>query len=437
MALLDTFIVNVAFPAIAHRFTESNTSRLSWVLNGYAIVYAALIVPAGQWADRAGRKRAFLFGIALFTVASALCAASVSVWMLIGSRILQATGASLLSPSAMGLMLAEFPAERRSTAVALFAAVGGVAAALGAPAGGLLAQISWHWVFLVNLPIGLITFLIGIRVLRETREEVSGVLIDLLGAVFLMGGVGCLILAIIKGSEWGWTSTRMAVCAMAAVTQLVWFFRRSSWHPSPVIELPLMRARSFAAANLSAFLFASAFSAMILSNVLFVTRVWHLKFWQVGLELSPGPLMAAATALPAGRLCVRWSPRTVALASAGFVAAGCAWLGWQLGPFPHYAKEFLPGGILVGIGIGLNLPSVSSAAFASLPLTRFSTGAAILNMSRQIGTALGTAVLVAIVGDKLAPGNLMPFRTAYAAIGVAAIGSGTAAIFFKPTSPKR
>jgi len=144
MSLLDVFIVNVAFPAIGRHFAEAGTARLSWMLNAYTIIFAALLIPAGRWADRAGRKRAFLTGLAVFTAASAACAAAPSVWMLIAARVIQAAGAALLSPAAIGLLLAEFPAEKRALAVALFAAVGGVAATLGGPAGGLLTQLSWH-----------------------------------------------------------------------------------------------------------------------------------------------------------------------------------------------------------------------------------------------------------------------------------------------------
>jgi len=141
MSFLDVFVVNVALPSIARQFDEVNLVRLSWVLNAYAIVFAALLVPAGRWADRVGRKRSFLIGLALFSAASALCAASVSAGMLIGARILQAAGAAQLLPAAMGLLLPEFPPEKRSVAVALFAVVGGVAAGIGGPIGGVLTQL--------------------------------------------------------------------------------------------------------------------------------------------------------------------------------------------------------------------------------------------------------------------------------------------------------
>ncbi|HEY4302321.1 MAG TPA: MFS transporter [Candidatus Didemnitutus sp.] len=435
MALLDVFIVNVAFPAIARHFSATETTRLSWLLNAYAIVFAALLVPAGRWADRWGRRRIFLAGLALFTVASALCAGAISVGMLIGARVLQAIGAALLSPAATALLLLEFPPGKRSSAVALLVTVGGVAAALGAPVGGLLSQLSWHWVFLVNLPTGVAAWIVGARALRENRGPADRQAADLTGAVLLMATVGCLVLGTVKGGEWGWTSPAVIGCGVATLLLGVGFVRRAQWHPAPVVELPMLRERTFAAANASALLFASAFGALILANVIFMARVWQSSPWRLGLQLAPGPLAAAALALLVGRWCERWSPRPFAVAGALFFLLGCFWFRRNLGPVPRYLNEFLPGSILTGLGVGLSLPSVSSAALVSLPPSRLSTGAAVLTMSRQIGTALGVAILVAIIGDATASSGLGRFRIAYATMGLAALGSGAAA--FGLAAPKQ
>lgn len=429
MSLLDMFVVNVALPAVGRHFAGAGPARLSWVLNAYAIVFAALLVPAGRWADRAGRKRVFLLGLGLFTGASALCAAAPSLGFLIGARALQAAGSALISPAAMGLLLPEFRPERRSVAIALFAAVGGVAAALGAPVGGLLAQVSWHWVFLVNLPIGAAALLAGTRLLREIRETDPAASPDLLGAALLAGAVGDLVLLIMQGPAWGWTS-RTAVAHAAAVIALgAGFLLRSGRHRSPVVDLGMLRG-AFAAANAAGLLFAAAFGSLILANVLYLTGVWHSAAWQLGLQLTPGPVCAAAMALPAGRLCRRWSPRAVALAGAGCFSLGIAWWMFRLGPTPDYASRFLPGSLLTGTGIGLSLPSVTTAAMAALPPARFSTGSAILNMSRQIGSALGVAVLVALVGRPDPTHTEAAFHTAYAVTGLAALGSGLVALAF-------
>src|SRR3954470_13180670 len=192
---LDLFIVNIAFPDLEREFEGSSLAGLSWVLNGYAVVFAALLVPAGRWSDRAGRKRGFLGGLALFLIASALCAAAPSVGFLVAARVLQATGAAFMLPTSLGLLLPAFPLEKRAAAVGLWAAIGGTAAAAGPPLGGLLVQASWRWVFLVNIPIGLVTLWFGSRILVEIRDT-SGARPDAVGAGLLAAGVGSLVAAI-------------------------------------------------------------------------------------------------------------------------------------------------------------------------------------------------------------------------------------------------
>src|SRR5215210_7524351 len=170
LASLDLFIVNIAFPDIARDFEGSSLAEMSWILNAYAIVFAALLVPAGRWADRAGRKRGFLYGLALFTIASTASAAAPTLEVLVGARVLQAAGAALMVPTSLGLLIPEFPAERRAAVVALWAAAGGVAAAAGPPLGGVLVEASWRWVFLINVPVGLVGLVAGARSLREIKD---------------------------------------------------------------------------------------------------------------------------------------------------------------------------------------------------------------------------------------------------------------------------
>jgi EmrB/QacA subfamily drug resistance transporter len=431
MSLLDMFVVNVAFPAIARNFEETNTAGLSWVLNAYAIVFAAMLVPAGRWTDQAGRKRGFLLGLAIFTVASALCASASSVWMLIGARIVQAAGAALISPAAMGLLLTEFPPSKRTNAVALFVAVGGAAAAFGTPVGGLLAQLNWRWIFLINLPVGFVALFAGARVLREGDVPGTKRSADLLGAILLAGSVASLVLGIEKGQDWGWTGGRVAGVLLASISLFAWFVWRSRWHPAPVVELPMLALPGFAAANLSAFLFSTAFAGMILVNVLFLSRVWHLASWQLGLELTAGPFTAALVAVPTGRFIARYGAKRVAGAGGILFALGCGWMILSMSESPAFLVQVLPASLLVGMGIGLSLPSSTAAGVSNLPPSRFSTGSAVLNMSRQVGSAVGVAVLVAIIGGASRNHDLQIFRYGFLAPAIAALGSAVAAFGFK------
>src|SRR3954449_6303367 len=221
MAFLDVTIVNVAFPSIREAFPETSLAGLSWVLNAYNIVFAALLVPAGRLADLLGRRRMFFVGLALFVVASALCGLAWSVGVLVAARVLQAAGAALLVPTSLGLLLPEFPVERRATATALWGAIGGVAAATGPSLGGLLISwADWRLVFFVNLVFGAAAWLPARRLLRETRDPDRGAVPDALGIALLAGGVGALSLAIVEAPDWGWGSARVLLAFAAAVLLL-------------------------------------------------------------------------------------------------------------------------------------------------------------------------------------------------------------------------
>lgn len=428
MASLDLFIVNIAFPDLAKDFQGTSLPSLSWVLNAYAIVFAALLVPAGRIADRIGRKRVFIAGLLLFAAASALCAIAPSIDVLVAARVLQAAGGAMMLPTTLGLILPAFPVEQRTLAIGIWSAVGGVAAALGPPIGGLLVQLSWRWIFVVNVPIGIVTAIVAARVLSEVREPEDG-RPDLLGAAELALGIGLLTLGIVKGPDWGWADPRALASFAGAVALVVAFVVRSAHHPAPVIELPLLRVRSFAIANLAAMVFFAGFGAMLLSGVLLLTEVWGYSALRAGLALSPGPLMAAAFAVPSGRLGGRIGQRPVAVAGGITFAAGFALILATVGADPAYASTFLPGFMLGGAGVGMTLGTLPAAATASLPPERFATGTAVFGMARQLGAAIGVAVLVALLNDTTGGDLLAGLRRGWwfslaAGLGTAALAAG-------------
>src|ERR1700691_902127 len=254
LSSLDLFIVNIAFPSISSTYHHDSLSSLSWVLSAYTIVFAAVLVPAGRWADRAGRKRAFLLGLAIFTTASALCALSPSLELLIGARVLQAVGGALMLPTSLGLLLPAFGPERKGAAIGLWSAVGGAAAALGPPIGGLLVQESWRWVFLVNLPFSLLALGFGLSKLHEVRDPAAH-RSDLVGAGLLSVCVASLVGAIVEGSDWGWGSPRIIGAFALALASGAWLAWRSAPHPFPILEPAVIRHRAVALADLSSLAF--------------------------------------------------------------------------------------------------------------------------------------------------------------------------------------
>jgi EmrB/QacA subfamily drug resistance transporter len=397
MTFLDVTIVNIAFPDIRASFPDSSLAQLSWILNAYAIVFAAALVPAGRLADRFGRRRFFFGGLLLFIGASVVCGAASSVDMLIGARAVQALGGAMLVPASLALVLPEFPLERRATATALWGATGAVAAAAGPSLGGVLVDWQgWRSVFFVNLLIGLPCLIPARRVLRESREP-RALLPDMRGAVLLAGGIGALVLAIVEGPDWGWTSGRVLGAFSASALLLVAFVVRSSRHPAPVVERSLFRVRSFAVANAGGFVFALGFYALQLCNVLFLTGVWEYSILQAGVLLTPGPLAAALTAPIGGRLSDRVGQRAVAVPGALIFAAGALLFALLVDHQPAYLSEFLPATLLTGTGVGLSFAAFGSAAVAELPRSRYATGGAIANCFRQIGAALGISALIVVL----------------------------------------
>ncbi|MDO9410250.1 MFS transporter [Patulibacter sp.] len=399
---LDLFIVNIAFPDVEESFPGSSVAALSWVLNGYAIVFAALLVPAGILADRLGRRRIFLVGLGVFVLASAACGVAWSVPSLVAFRVVQAVGAALLMPSSLALLLDAFPPERRAKAIGAWAGIGGAAAALGPPVGGALVSLSWRWVFLVNLPFGIAAIVAGRRALRESRNEQDRRWPDALGTAALVAGVGALCWALVEAPDRGWGSLRTVGLLVVSLVLLAGVVRRSRHVDrahAPVLDLELFRSRTFAAATLSALLFSVAFAAMLLEGVLLLTGPWGDSVLVAGLSLAPGPLLATVVAITSGRLSARIGQGPTAVLGNVVFALGVTWWLWRQDLEPNFLTGLLPGSVLTGTGVGLLLPAVSTAVASTLAPARLAAGSALLTASRQLGSVLGVALLVAILGS--------------------------------------
>jgi EmrB/QacA subfamily drug resistance transporter len=435
MAILDLFIVNIAFPDIQKEFAGASLANLSWILNGYTIVFAALLVPLGRTADRLGRRRFFVGGLLLFVAASAAAAAAPSIETLVAARVVQAVGAAALLPSSLALLVAEVPVAKRAAAIGIWAATGGIAAAAGPPLGGLLVEASWRWVFLINVPIGLAAAFAATGVLRESSDPEHARKPDTLGAALLTVAVASLALGLVKAPDWGWTDDRTIAALGVSVAALVGFVVRSTRHPAPIVELPMLRVRSFSMASTSAFLFSAGFGAMLLGGVLFLTSVWDYSVLKAGIAFAPGPFTAAVFALPAGRLGPRFGTHVLTAIGGTVFGIGAAWWALRAGTEPAYATELLPGMLLTGMGVGLTLPSVSAAAVSELPPARLATGSAVLQMARQLGIALGVAILIAIFGHPSPQDALAHFHAGWWFI--AAMGAAAAVAGFRIKAPER
>jgi EmrB/QacA subfamily drug resistance transporter len=398
LANLDLFIVNVGLPNIARDFKDATLEDLSWILNGYAIAYAALLVFFGRLAERHRRDRSFLLGVALFTAASAACAAADSVATLVAFRVVQAAGAALMTPTSLGLLLATFAPDRRGGAVRTWTAIGGLAAALGPVVGGILVTASWRWIFIVNVPIGLLALLIGWWRLPEVEgHDVPRP--DPWAALSVTAGIGALTFAIVKVNDWGWRSPGIGLGFAASILSLALFVRQCLRSRNPFVDPALFGVRQFTGAALVMAPYSVAFGAMLLSVTLWEQTAWGWSALKTGLAISPGPLLVPITSLLfAGKLIARFGAAPVIAAGIGFFTAGMIFWAVLIDLEPNAALVVI-GMVPIGVGVGLTFPTLMGVSASSLPPSSFATGSGVINMVRQSALAVGVAMFVAIIGS--------------------------------------
>jgi EmrB/QacA subfamily drug resistance transporter len=395
MAQLDFFIVNVALAGIGHSFANSTEAALSWVLSAYAIVFAGVLVPAGRLADLYGRKKVLLLGVGLFTAASALAAAAPTLGVLITARAIQAVGAAMIVPTSLGLLYPSFPKRQHTLVVGLWAGVAAVAASAGPPVGGLLVTVNWRWIFLINLPIGIATIIAGIVLLPEVREPKGRRLPDPVSAVSLLAAVSLLVLATVQGPIWGWDAPATIGLFVGAAVLGGVTVHRILTGDTPIIEKRLFTSRPFTVATIALLAFFIGFAIFLLGSALYMQNVWHFTPLHAGVALAPAPIVSVGFAMSAGPIQRRFGRTLPAVVGTLTMAlAAVYWLITVTGA-PDYWSGMFPGLVMMGISGGLSQAPMFAAA-GTLDPDRATTGSAVLNMSRQVGSALGVALLVAL-----------------------------------------
>jgi hypothetical protein len=278
--------------------------------------------------------------------------------------------------------------------------------------------------------------LAGIRVLPHPPARDNEALPDLLGVVLLTAGVGGLTGGLVEGPTWGWSSPGVLALLAGAAAAIGWFLWRCSQHERPLVELHLLRIPAFRSASAAVFVFSIGFAAMLLSNVLWCQTVWHYSALRTGLAIAPGPAMVPALAVGAGPLARRIGPAPVAAVGNLLFASGLLWRVFTVSVTPHYAVDMLPSMLLTGMGVGLTLPTLMSASTTALPAARFGTGSALVNMARQVASALGVAVLVTLIGvPATAADAVTAFRHLWLIMAGAAVLAATAAAFVRRPAP--
>ncbi len=420
MVALDSTVVIAAFPALRAHFANASAAELSWVLNAYTIVYAALLIPMGQWADRAGRARVFQIGLAIFTLASAGAAMVPDITLLIGTRVLQAVGAAAVTPASLALLLEDKSVKERGKVVSAWSAVGALAVALGPSLGAIVLTVAgWQWIFLINVPVGIWAAWQARRQLPKSSPSVNTDAPDLISSLLLMLAVGALARAIVYFGEQGrMEGTTLASMGFGSVLLTTFVVReRRGERNTPWPEV--FANASIRWANAGTFLLGAAMTLMFLSFYLFMTGIWHYSPLQAGLAATAGPLWVIVVIAIASRLLAGKDPRLGLLWGGFLFAVGNLWFVIRLSAMPDYLQVWLPGQIMGATGIGLLLPGFAAGAVTGLPPARLGVGNAVNATLRQLGGAVGAAVGVALVGAVAA--GLGDFRKVYLVLCVAGV----------------
>ncbi|WP_406510219.1 MFS transporter [Streptomyces sp. NBC_00212] len=429
--LVDVTIVNVALPSMADDLDASFTS-LQWVIDGYALALAALLLASGSLADRFGHRRFYVYGLALFAAASLVCGLAPSVGVLIAARVVQGIGGAAMFATAPALLLASYQGRDRGTAFGVWGAANGAAAAAGPLLGGLLTEhISWPTIFWVNLPIAAVAIAMTLRVVRpdQPRTASAKARVDLAGATAFTVAAGSLTYGLIRGGEAGWTGAEtlatFAVTALALVAFVVIEHRTARRGGAPMLDLALLRRPSFAGLMSGALLLqGSAFGCLVLVS-LWLQSVLGLSPVAAGLALTPLAAASFVVAVFAGRHIQRLAPRVPIGAGLLLVAAGMLLL--RAGMTADAGRASLLWGLVVtGIGVGLATPVLVSAATSTVPPQRAGMAGGAVNTFRQLGMTLAIAVLGAVFTNRAAALLADSGTVPDAGQGAAALAAGQA-----------
>jgi EmrB/QacA subfamily drug resistance transporter len=422
IVMLDMSAVTVAFADIEREFATTDRSTIAWVVTAYSILFGSLLAVSGRIADRIGRRRVFLSGAAVFLFGSILSTTSVSLGILIAGRGLQGVGAALITPASIGLLLATFPAERRSQVIAWSGGIGALGVASGPALGALLISgFGWRAAFWLNIMVCVVAMALGRRVLRET-PPLENSRPDVPGAVILTVAVAAFVLALTQIRNWGFGDPRLLVAVAIAVVGATAVIQRSRTHLDPMLPPELFRERVYSAANAGSFLFGIAFAAMSLNNVLFLRNIWEYSVLRAGLFSVLAPTMVAVVSAFVSRLIARFGfRRMLVFGPLGFAAMEITY-ATVLTATPRPFAVWVPLSVLLGCSIGMVAAVLPAAAVSRLPPARFALGGALSNTSRQIGTAIGVPLVVTVQSIS---GGLQGYRNGWllaASAGIAASG---------------
>jgi EmrB/QacA subfamily drug resistance transporter len=399
MIMLDNTVVFVALASIQSDLHIS-TSELEWVVNGYALTFAVLMLTGGKLADLLGRRLIFIVGLAIFTASSLACGLATGAAFLIGARIVQGVGAALMNPATLSIITATFPPRQRGTAIGIWVGVSAMALAIGPLIGGILTeQINWSWIFFINVPVGIAGIIVSRLVIDESRDESEEQRLDLPGLIASGAGLFALSYGLIEANNYGWTSARILGSFAIAAVALVVFVLLELYQRVPMLDLSLFKNSTFAGANLTMLLVALAMFGVFFFNSLFLGQVLGYSPIQTGATFLPMTILIVFVAPLAGRFSDKIGSRW--LMGAGLVLLSASLVSFSMLDASSNFWNILPGLILGGFGMSLAMTPTTAAAMSSVPVDKAGVGSAVLNSMRQVGGSLGIALMGAIVASSV------------------------------------
>ena len=413
MILLDGTIVNIAIPHI-REYYDTAFSNIQWVMNAYILGFAVLLVTFGRFGDLWGRRRLFVSGMLLFTLGSAACGLAPGIYPLIAFRALQGVGGSAMMPATLSIIAEMFPPGRRGAAMGIWGGVSGLATAIGPTLGGVIVQYatwpgageSWRWIFLVNVPIGILGVVLALRIVPESKDPAAVESLDLPGVALITASLFCLTFALIEGQSYGWLSGTILGLFAAAAAAFALFFRREHRVRQPLIDFSLFRALDFAAGNATGLLLSAAMMGAFFIIPIFLQSVLGYSAVKAGFVMAPMSAVIIFAAPLAGVLSDRLGSKWIVAGGMFVLAAGLAWMAGLLPGIGKISPDTSPADLVVpfaisGIGIGLAVAPVTSAVMATAPRERVGNASGVLSTMRQVGSLMGIAILGAVLQNRV------------------------------------
>jgi EmrB/QacA subfamily drug resistance transporter len=431
MIMLDNTIVNVALPSI-QRDLNIGISELEWVFNGYALTFGVLMLTGGKLADMMGRRRIFIVGLVIFTLASLFCGLATSAAWLIGARVVQGVGSALMNPATLSIITATFPPRQRGMAIGIWAGVSGMALAIGPLLGGLITQHwSWNWIFFINVPVGIVGIVVARLAIDESRDTSANQRLDLPGLLSSAIALFALTYGLIEANTYGWTSARILSLFAVAAIGFVVFIVLELRQRAPMLDLKLFKNGTFAGANSVMLLVGVAMFGVFFYNSLFIQNILGYSAVQTGATFLPMTLLIILVAPLAGKFSDRVGSRW--LMGGGMILLAISLLIFSRLNASSTFWDILPGLLVGGIGMAVVMTPTTAAAMGSVPVDKAGVGSAVLNTGRQVGGALGIAVMGAIIAAAVTavpgtPAAAAQFVTGYqhaleVAAGIALVGA--------------